>query len=240
LGNIEAETTIPLKKRFIAELIGAFGLVFAGVGSSQADSLSGHALGKLAVALAPGLLIMIMTYALDKISGAYFNPAISICYTLSKHLKPKDLPFYIIAQLLGAILASLLVTVTVGHVDDSGATLPKGKGGWEQSFALEATLTFFLMFVSIAMKEEKPKSGYKSFGGIAIGTTIILDDLVGMDISGASMNPARSFGPALVFGDLSYNWVYWLAPILGAVIALSVFKAIENKIFFSDKMHTGK
>jgi aquaporin Z len=113
-----------------------------------------------------------------------------------------------------------------------------GKGGWTQAFVLEVVLTFFLMLISISMKEEKQKAGYKSFGGIAIGATIALDDIVGLDISGASMNPARSFGPALIFGNLTDNWIYWLAPILGALIAVVVFKAIENKVFYQDKIKT--
>jgi aquaporin Z len=236
-GN-EAEIIVSLRKRFIAELLGAFGLVFTAAGSSIADALAGHSIGRLAVAVAPGLVIMAMTYALDKTSGAYFNPAISIGYTLSGHLKAKDLPFYIIAQIVGAIIASAIVLIAIGHAGNSGLTLPMGKGGWTQAFVLEVVLTFFLMLISISMKEEKQKAGYKSFGGIAIGATIALDDIVGLDISGASMNPARSFGPALIFGNLTDNWIYWLAPILGALIAVVVFKAIENKVFYQDKIKT--
>ena len=233
MGEIDAEVLVPLKKRFVAELVGTFGLVFAAVGSSVANSLSDQTLGQFAVAAAPGLIIMAMTFALDKISGAYFNPAISLCYAMSGHLKPRDLPFYLIAQLIGAVVASFLVILAIGQAGDAGLTLPKGKGGWVQAFIVEVILTFFLMFVSISMKESKTNSGYKNFGAIAIGATIIIDDLIGMNISGASMNAARSFGPALVFGNLSYNWIYWLAPTIGALMALFLFKAIENNVFFT-------
>jgi glycerol uptake facilitator-like aquaporin len=201
-NSIEAEKIVPLYKRLGAELIGTFALVFAAAGSDISDALGGHVLGKFAIAAVPGLVIMAMIYGLDKISGAYFNPAISIGFTITRHLRSKELPFYIIAQVSGSIIASLVVLVVIGQSGNSGLTLPLGKGGWLQSFLLEIVLTFFLMITSISLKEEV---GYKNFGGIAIGGTIILADIIGMQISGASMNPARSFGPALIFGNLNYN-----------------------------------
>jgi aquaporin Z len=135
------------------------------------------------------------------------------------------LPFYIIAQISGSIIASLVVLAVIGQSSNSGLTLPLGKSGWLQSFLLEIVLTFFLMITSISLKEEV---GYKNFGGIAIGGTIILADIIGMQISGASMNPARSFGPALIFGNLTYNWIYWIAPIIGAIIAVFAFRVIKS------------
>ena len=168
----EPEIIVPLHKRLGAELIGTFALVFAAV-------LNGHALGKLAVAAAPGLAVMVMIYGLDRISGAYFNPAISIGFSISRHLKVKDLPLYIMVQIIGSILASAVAIVAIGYSSNAssshaGLTIPLGKGGWPQSFVLEIVLTFFLMFVSISMKEDKDILGYKKFGGIAIGATIIL------------------------------------------------------------------
>jgi MIP family channel proteins len=225
VSSIEAEKVVPLYKRIGSELIGTFALVFAASGSDISNVLGGHVLGKFAVAAVPGLIIMAMIYGLDKISGAYFNPAISIGFTITRHLKSKDLPLYIIAQIGGSIIASLVVLAAIGHNGTSGLTLPLGKGGWLQSFVLEIVLTFFLMLTSISLKEEV---GYKNFGGIAIGGTIILADIIGMQISGASMNPARSFGPALVFGNLTYNWVYWIAPIIGAVIAVFAFRVVKS------------
>ena len=120
------------------------------------------------------------------------------------------MPLYIIAQITGSIIASLVVLAAIGHSGNSGLTLPLGKGGWLQAFILEIVLTFFLMITSISLKEE---IGYKNFGGIVIGGIIIVADIIGIQISGASMNPARSFGPALIFGNLTYNWVYWIAPL---------------------------
>jgi MIP family channel proteins len=164
-----------------------------------------------------------LIYGLDRISGAYFNPAISIGFSISRHLKVKDLPLYILVQIIGSILASAVAIVAIGYgngvASHAGLTIPLGKGGWLQSLVLEIVLTFFLMFVSISMKEDKDILGYKKFGGIAIGATIILAGIIGIQVSGASMNPARSFGPALILaGDgssLSYNWIYWLGPIIG-------------------------
>jgi MIP family channel proteins len=235
VSSIEAEQVVPLYKRVGSELIGTFALVFAAAGSDISDALGGHVLGKFAVAAVPGLIIMAMIYGLDKISGAYFNPAVSIGFTITKHLKSKELPLYIIAQIAGSIIAGLAVLAVIGHSGSSGLTLPLGKGGWLQSFLLEIVLTFFLMLTSISLKEQV---GYKSFGGIAIGGTIILADIIGMQISGASMNPARSFGPALVFGNLTYNWVYWIAPIVGAVIAVFTFRVVKSTA--TSRMADGK
>jgi MIP family channel proteins len=232
----EPEIIVPLHKRLGAELIGTFALVFAAVGSDISDTLNGHALGKLAVAAAPGLVVMVMIYGLDRVSGAYFNPAISIGFSISRHLKVKDLPLYIMVQIIGSILASAVAIVAIGYSNNAssshaGLTIPLGKGGWPQSFVLEIVLTFFLMFVSLSMKEDKDILGYKKFGGIAVGATIILAGIIGIQVSGASMNPARSFGPALILvGDgsgLLYNWIYWLAPIIGSILAVYSFKMVK-------------
>jgi MIP family channel proteins len=237
---VEPEIIVPLHKRLGAELIGTFALVFAAVGSDMSYMLYGHALGKLAVAAAPGLVIMAMIYGLDRISGAYFNPAISIGFSISRHLKVKDLPLYILVQIIGSILASAVAIVAIGHnsASHAGLTIPLGKGGWLQSLVLEIVLTFFLMFVSISMKEDKDILGYKKFGGIAIGATIILAGIIGIQVSGASMNPARSFGPALILaGDgssLSYNWIYWVAPIIGSILAVYSFKMVKTSEFFTN------
>jgi MIP family channel proteins len=221
----EPEIIVPVHKRLGAELIGTFALVFTAVGSDVSDALNGHTLGKFAVAVAPGLVIMAMIYGLDRISGAYFNPAISIGFAITRHLKLKDLPFYIIVQIIGSILASFFVFTIIGQSGHSGLTLPSGRGGWFQSFVLEIVLTFLLMIVSISMKEEV---GYKTFGGVAIGGIIALAGIVGIQISGASMNPARSFGPALITGNLSFNWIYWIAPIIGSLIAVFAFRVIKK------------
>jgi MIP family channel proteins len=163
-----------------------------------------------------------MIYAVDKVSGAYFNPAVSIGFTITGHLKLKDLPPYIIAQVVGAVLASIAVLFAIGQSGNAGLTLPKTS--WAQSFILELVLTFILMFIGLSLKE---KVGYKPFAGIAIGAFVTAAGIIGMPISGGSMNPARSLGPALVAADLSYQWIYWIAPITGAMLAVSCFRIIK-------------
>lgn len=227
-SSLEAERVVPLYKRLGAELIGTFGLVFAAVGSDISNTIGNNELGKFAVTAAPGLIIMAMIYGLDKISGAYFNPA---GFTISKHLKLRDLPLYVLVQIFGSIIASLTVLLVIGQSGNSGWTLPHEGVTWYRAFILEIILTFVLTLVSISMKEGK-YSGYKNFGGIAIGVTIIVADIVGMQISGASMNPARFFGPALVLGNLTYDWIYWVAPIIGAIIATYFFKVIKSDPFY--------
>jgi aquaporin Z len=223
----EPEKQISLQKRVATELIGTFMLVFVAVGADVVDAATttgGHELGKLAVVAAPGFVLTALIYATDKISGAYFNPAISIGLVLSGHLKVRDLPFYIIAQIAGAVLASVAVSLVIGQSGGSaGLTVPHV--GWQQAFAAELIFTYLLMFTAISLKEQV---GYKPFGGIAVGAVVIGMGIVGASVSGASMNPARSLGPALVAGNLAYQWIYWAAPIVGAVLATFSFKAIKG------------
>jgi MIP family channel proteins len=219
----EPEEVVSLHKRLVAELVGTFALVFAAAGSDVANAVSGDEIGKFAVAAAPGLVVAAMIYAVDKVSGAYFNPAVSIGFVISGHLAPKDLPLYLIAQLAGSVLASIAILFAIGQSGDAGLTLPKTD--WAQSFVLELVLTFVLMFIGISLKE---KVGYKPFAGVAVGAFIVAAGIIGMPISGGSMNPARSFGPAIVALNLSYQWIYWLAPIGGATLAVLCFKIIKH------------
>ena len=150
-SSLEAERIVPLYKRLGAELIGTFDLVFASVGSDISNSLAGNEFGKFAVAAVPGLVIIVMIYGLDKISGAYFNPAVSIGFTITKHLKQKDLLMYIAVQIVGPIIASLVVMAVIGKSGNVGLTLPNGSDHWYHAFILEVVLTFLLMLVSISM-----------------------------------------------------------------------------------------
>jgi len=231
----EAERMIPLSKRIIAEFIGTFVLVFAAVGADAANMISGDELGKLAVLTAPGLALAAMIYSLDKVSGAYFNPAISIGFVITGHLRKQDLPYYIGVQVLAAIVASIAVTAITGPLPKAEVGLTVPHTGWEGSFLAEVIFTFMLMFAAVSLKED---IGYRAFGGIAIGSLIVALGIIGSPISGGSMNPARSFGPALVAFNLTENWIYWLAPIIGSIIGIFVFRLIkENRNDLSQSDH---
>jgi len=185
-----------------------------------------HELGHAGVAIAFGLVIMAMIYAVGHISGAHFNPAVSFAFALSRHF-PWRLTFgYWTAQLLGALAAAALLRGSLGDIGHVGATLPAGSLG--QSFLWELVLSFFLMFVIIAVATDTRAVGEAA--AIAIGGTVGLDAMFGGPISGASMNPARSLGPALVSGDLHAIWLYLVAPIVGAALAALTYQAIRGEV----------
>ena len=211
---------------FLAEVIGTFGLVFAGCGAIMIDSLSGGQVTHVGVSLVFGLIITVMIYALGHISGAHFNPAVTLGFVLVRHFPLKRLVAYWIAQLCGAILAALALRFLLGNVAHLGATLPTGSGGTWQSFGLEFLLTFFLMFVIMAMATDTRAVGQAA--ALAIGATVGLEALFAGPISGASMNPARSLGPALVGWTWTAQWVYLLAPLLGAAAGACVYRWLRE------------
>jgi aquaporin Z len=220
-----------LKARVTAELVGTYILVFAGTGAVVVDRLTG-ALGHVGIALTFGLVVTALIYAFGHISGAHFNPAVSIAFVVMDEFEKKDLLVYVVAQLMGAILASLtlyfLFIVEIKNMADVaylGATLPRAS--WWQSFVFEFILTFILMLV-IASSAVHSKA-VKSFAGIAIGFTVGLEAMFAGPICGASMNPARSIAPALVSGHLESLWIYIVATILGAVASVYIYNIINDK-----------
>ncbi len=210
-------------KKSMAEFIGTFALVFAGTGAIVDDSLTGQ-LGHIGVAMSFGLVVGVLVYSLGHISKAHFNPAVTIGFaSVGKIEKNLILP-YIIAQIGGATLASSLLYIMFGNSGNLGITLPSGP--WIQSFILEIIMTFFLMLVIISVATDarvKPE-----VSGIAIGGTVALDALFGGPISGASMNPARSLGPAIVGGIFEYQWMYLVAPVIGSLIAVAIYEFIRK------------
>ncbi len=197
----------------VAEAIGTFALVFAGAGAVMVDAKT-HALGHVGVAITFGLVIMAMIYAVGHISGAHFNPAVTFAFVLTRHFPRSRAAVYWGAQLAGAFAAALLLRASLGDIAHVGATLPSGSQA--QSFFFELVMTAFLMFVILAVATDTRAVGEAA--AIAIGGTIGLDAMFGGPISGASMNPARSLGPAFVSGDLHAQWLYIVAPILGASV----------------------
>lgn len=206
-----------------AEAIGTFALVFAGCGAIMVDAKTGS-LGHLGVALAFGLVIMAMIYAVGHVSGAHFNPAVTFAFALTRHFPWPRAFLYWVAQAAGALAAALLLRVSLGDVAGVGVTLPAGSQG--QSFLWETVLTFFLMFVIMAVATDTRAVGEAA--AIAIGGTVGLDALFGGPVSGASMNPARSLGPALVGGDLTALWLYLTAPLLGAALGAVAYQLVRG------------
>jgi aquaporin NIP len=213
-----------IARRVLAELIGTFALVFAGAGSVMVDAETG-ALGQVGIALTFGLVIMAMIYAVGHISGAHFNPAVSLAFALTRHFPWPRVAAYWTAQLAGALAAALLLRASLGDVAHVGATLPSGSYG--QAFLWETTLTFFLMFVIMAVATDTRAVGEAA--ALAIGGTIAFGALVGGPVSGASMNPARSLGPALVSGELRALWIYLSAPLLGAALGAVAYQFVRGE-----------
>lgn len=213
-----------LGRLLAAEFIGTFALVFAGCGAIMVDAKTG-ALGHVGVAISFGLVIMAMIYAVGHISGAHFNPAVTFAFALSRHFPWSRAIAYWCAQVLGALVAALLLRGSLGNIAHVGATLPSGSQG--QSFLWELVLSFFLMFVIMAVATDTRAVGEAA--AIAVGGTIGLDAMFGGPISGASMNPMRSAGPAIVAGNLHSLWVYLVAPPIGAAIGALAYQFIRGE-----------
>jgi aquaporin NIP len=203
--------TRPIVRCLVAEVIGTFALVFAGCGAIMVNAKTGQ-LGHVGVAISFGLVIMFGIYAVGHISGAHFNPAVTFAFALTRHFPWRRAVLYWGAQLTGALIAAAMLRGSLGNIADMGATLPSGTQG--QSFLWEFVMSAFLMFVILAVATDARAVGEAA--AIAIGGTILLDAMFGGPISGASMNPARSIGPAFVSGNLHALWLYIAAPILGA------------------------
>lgn len=209
---------------FLAEFLGTFCLVFGGTAAIVSEQATG-AVTNVGVALAFGLVVMAMIYAFGDVSGAHLNPAVSIGFWLARRFPTRALPGYVVAQLLGALAASAAVKFLFPGSETLGGTAPSG-AAW-QSFLLEAILTAMLMVVVLAVSIGSREKGIMA--GIAIGGMVALASLVAWPISGASLNPARSIGPALVSGRTDDLWIYLGAPLFGAAIAVPIAALVWGK-----------
>ena len=212
-------------KRYIAEILGTFALVFCGTGAIIINQQSSGAITHVGIAMTFGLIVMAMIYALGHISGAHLNPAVTIAFTLAKKFKAKQVTPYIISQLAGAFLASFVLNYLFPTNEFLGATIPSGTP--LQSFILECILTFFLMLVIIHVATGSKEQGM--FAGLAIGSTVLLEAMFAGPVSGASMNPARSLAPAIVSAHMEHLWAYLTATILGAALAIPIWKFLNQK-----------
>jgi aquaporin Z len=212
-------------RNYLAEFLGTFALVFCGTGAIVIDQHSGGAITHVGIAITFGLVVMTMIYGLGSISGAHLNPAVSISFAIAKRFPAKELLPYIASQVAGAFLASLLLRYLFPLNDTLGATLPAGTAS--QSFILEFILSFFLMLVIINVATGSKEQGL--FAGLAIGGVVALEAMFAGPVCGASMNPARSLAPAIVSGHTEHLWVYIIAPVTGAALAIPTWKYLTNK-----------
>jgi aquaporin NIP len=205
-----------IMKRHLSEFLGTFALVFAGTGAIVINQVSGGTVTHVGIALTFGLVVLAMIYAFGDVSGAHLNPAVTVAFAGARRFPWRDVPGYVISQVLGALTASALLRGLFPANANLGATLPAG-AAW-QSLTLEVILTFLLMLVILSVSTGAKEKGITA--GIAVGSVIALEALFAGPICGASMNPARSLAPALVSGHLQHLWVYLVAPTLGALLAV--------------------
>jgi aquaporin NIP len=201
-------------KKCLAELIGTFALVFCGTGAIIINDVTGGVVSHVGIGITFGMIVTVMIYAFGSISGAHINPAVTIAFALTDRFDKKLVIPYIIAQLIGALLASAVLRLLFMEHDHLGTTSPYGS--WHQTFILEVILTYFLMLVILFVSQNKAVSQYTA---IAVGATVMMEAIFAGPITGASMNPARSIAPAVVSGHVSDLWIYIIATILGAVMA---------------------
>jgi aquaporin NIP len=215
-----------LPRRALMEGVGTFALVFAGCGAIVADTTHDGALGAVGISLVFGLIIMVMIYAGGHLSGAHYNPGVTIAFALGRHFPVREAVAYVAAQMTGAVLgALLLLSAWSDKPANLGATVPSVGVG--TALLYEVVLTAFLMFVITAVATDTRAVG--AAAAIAIGGTVGLDAMFGGPISGASMNPARSIGPAFVSGDLHALWLYIVAPLAGATLGALAYQFVRGE-----------
>lgn len=212
-------------KKLLAECLGTFTLVFAGTGAIIINAASHGAISHAGIALTFGLVVLAMIHTFGDVSGAHLNPAVTLAFAAARRFSWQDVPGYLAAQLVGAVSASGLLHVLFPQDATSlGATLPAGSE--MQSFVLEVVLTAVLMLTILSVSTGAKEKGITA--GIAIGGVIALEAMFAGPVCGASMNPARSLAPALVSGHLDHLWIYLIAPLLGALLAVPLCIGVRD------------
>lgn len=209
----------------IAEALGVFALVLAGCGAIMADAMVGG-VGLVGIAFAFGLTIAVMVYAVAHVSGAHFNPAITLGFAATGHFPWRRAPTYIAAQLAGAAAAAGVLLVLLGPIADVGATVPLAEVAVWKAAIVEALATALLAFVivSVATDERVPDAT----AGLAIGLAVTIGALFAGPLTGGSMNPARTLGPALASGTWTSLWVYLIGPAVGSVAAMGTYEVLRS------------
>ena len=216
-------TATPLFQCLIAEFCGTFGLVFIGTGALVVNEITGGDITHVGVSLTFGLTVLAMIYAFGDVSGAHINPAVTVGFWASGRFEGQRVPGYILVQCAGGMAASGAVRMLFPAAGSLGGTTPGGSDS--QSFLLELILTLILMLVILSVSFGAKEKGL--LAGVAIGAVITIEALFGGPISGASMNPARSLGPAVLAGKIHSLWIYLIAPIIGALLAVPLYKVIH-------------
>lgn len=221
------KTKTNILKKYIAEVIGTFALVFCGTGSMTINEITGGDVTHVGIGLTWGFIVIAMIYALGDISGAHLNPAVTIAFAYAKKFQWKEVPKYIVAQLIGGLLASSLLWYLFPASEFLGGTQPSDLIDPFRAFVIEIILTFFLMLVIINVSTGSKEVGIMA--GFAIGGTVMLEALFAGPMTNASMNPVRSIAPALLSGHLENQWLYLTAPIIGALLAVMSCKLIKDE-----------
>jgi aquaporin Z len=211
-------SVVDVTRRLAAELLGTFALTFVAAGGDVIATVSGRPTGGSAQVIAPALLVMALIYSFGPISGAHFNPVVTLAFALRGDFPWSRVPSYLVTQFVGAVLAAGLLRVLFGLSGHLGATLPRH--GVSTSLVMEVVLTFFLVTVILATAANYKVVGHNA--ALAVSAVVALDGLFAGPISGASMNPARSFGPAIVAGRLDDVWIYLVGPLLGGLVAVGI------------------
>lgn len=211
--------------RYLAEAIGTFALVFAGCGAIIVNDAFGGVLGHVGVSLVFGLIVMAMIYSVGNISGAHINPAVTLGFLFAGRLDKRLFLPYIVCQCLGAITASIVLWLLFPDHATLGSTLPAVS--ITKTFFIEVVLSFLLMFVILNVSTGHMEKGIMA--GVAVGGTVALEALIGGPMTGASMNPARSLGPALISFNVNSLWVYLVAPVLGMYLAHPACRWIQGE-----------
>lgn len=211
-------------RKYIAEILGTFAIVFCGTGAIIIDEQTHGAVGHIGVAITFGLIVLAMIYAFGETSGAHFNPAVTLAFAIIGRFNKREILPYILSQLAGAFIATGILKYLFPENVNLGTTIPSGSS--MQSFILEFILTYFLMLVIMNVSHGSKEVGVVA--GIAIGSVILLEAMFAGPVCGASMNPARSISPAVISGNMESLWVYILAPIAGAISGSLTWKLMNN------------
>jgi aquaporin Z len=224
-NNVSGKSRSNLRHKYLVEIVGTFILVYAIASAATVYSDSGQ-LGVIAIGLVHALVLTAIIYAIGYHSGAQVNPAVTISLLVARKIGGKEAALYIICQLIGAVLGAAVVYAMFGSAMAASVTLPS-ENNVMRAFILETVMTFTLVYVVLATTTAK-NFKIAPLAGVAIGFTLGFNVIFGGSITGGSLNPARSFGPALMTGNFDFNWLYWIAPIMGGIIAAGIYKTLHR------------